>query len=112
MKRAVIIPAALCLTAAAALAAGSPMTDAAVATFQSVAKDPGKMKLYCEMSAIMDKSGDDPDDATQKKIDGYVKQIGPDFQSAWDAGDDLDEDSPDGKRLDAAIDELTNKCPS
>jgi hypothetical protein len=110
MKRALLIPAALCLTAAAAVAADNP-TDAAVATFQSVAKDPGKMKLYCEMSAIMDKAGDDPDDATEAKIDGYVKQLGPEFQSAWDAGDNLDEDSPDGKKLDAALDELSNKCP-
>jgi len=112
MKRIVLIPAALCLTAAAALAASSPMTDAAVATFQSVAKDPGKMQLYCEMSAVMDKAGDNPDNATEAKIDGYVKQLGPEFQSAWDVGDDVDENSPDGKRLDAALDDLTNKCPS
>jgi hypothetical protein len=59
----------------------------------------------------MDKAGDDPDDATEAKIDGYVKQLGPEFQSAWDAGDNIDENSPDGKKLDAALDDLSNKCP-
>ncbi len=110
MKRVLLIPAALCLTAAAAIAADNP-TNSAIATFQSVAKDPGKMKLYCEMSAIMDKAGDDPDDATEAKINDYVKQLGPDFKTAWDAGDNVDENSPDGKKLDAALDELSNKCP-
>lgn len=111
MKRTVLAPAVLCLAATAALAASNPMTDAAISTFQSVAQDPGKMKLYCEMSAIMDKAGDNPDDATEAKIDSYVKKLGPDFQSAWDVGDNVDENSPDGERLDAALDELTNKCP-
>ncbi len=111
MKRAVLMTAALCMTAAAALAADTKI-DTAIATFQSVAKDPGKMKLYCEMSAIMDKGGDDPDAATEAKIDDYVKQLGPEFQSAWDVGDDVDENSPDGKRLDAALDELADQCPS
>jgi hypothetical protein len=111
MKRALLIPAALCFTAAGAIAADNPI-DSAIATFQSVGKDPGKMKLYCEMSAIMDKAGDDPDDATEAKIDDYVKQLGPDFKTAWDAGDNVDESSPDGKKLDAALDDLTNKCSS
>ena len=110
MKLALLVPAALCLTAAAALAADSSKADSAVATFQSVAKDAGKLKIYCEMSDIMDKAGDNPDDATEAKIDGFVKQLGPDFQTAWDAGDDMDEDSPDGKKLDAALDDLSSKC--
>jgi predicted Zn-dependent protease len=111
MKRAVLPIAALCLAATAALAAGNPMTDAAISTFQSVAQDPAKMKLYCEMSAVMDKAGDNPDEAAEAKIDTYVQKLGPDFQSAWDVGDNVDENSPDGERLDAALDQLTNKCP-
>ncbi len=111
MKRALLVPAALCLAATAALAAdNSSKADSAIATFQSVAKDAGKLKIYCEMSDVMDKAGDNPDDATEAKIDGFVKQLGPDFQTAWDAGDDMDEDSPDGKKLDAALDDLSSKC--
>jgi hypothetical protein len=111
MKRAVLASAALCLVATAVVAAVNPTTDEAISTFKSVAQNPDKMKLYCEMSAVMDKAGDDPDDATQAKIDSYVQKLGPDFQSAWDAGDNVDENSPDGERLDAALDQLTNKCP-
>jgi hypothetical protein len=111
MKRALLVPAVLCLAATGALAAdNSSKADSAIATFQSVAKDAGKLKIYCEMSDIMDKAGDNPDEATETKIDDFVKQLGPDFQTAWDAGDDMDEDSPDGKKLDAALDDLSSKC--
>jgi hypothetical protein len=111
MKRALLVPAVLCLAATGALAAdNSSKADSAIATFQSVAKDAGKLKIYCEMSDIMDKAGDNPDEATETKIDDFVKQLGPDFQTAWDAGDDMDENSPDGKKLDAALDDLSSKC--
>jgi len=44
------------------------------------------------------------------KIDGYMKQLGPDFQTAWNAGENLDENSPDAKAMDDAINELQSKC--
>ena len=109
MKRALIVSAALCLTALAALAADSKV-DSAVATFKSVEGDAGKLKIFCEMSAAMDKAGDNPDAAADAKIDGYMKQLGPDFGTAWDAGQGVDEKSADGKKLDAALDELGSKC--
>ncbi len=40
-----------------------------------------------------------------------MKQIGPDFESAWNAGEDVDDDTPDGKVFVSAIDELADKCP-
>jgi hypothetical protein len=109
MKRALIVSTALCLTALAALAADSKV-DSAVATFKSVEGDAGKLKIFCEMSAAMDKAGDNPDAAADAKIDGYMKQLGPDFGTAWDAGQGVDEKSADGKKLDAALDELGSKC--
>ena len=109
MKRALIVSAALCLTALAVLAADSKV-DSAVATFKSVEGDAGKLKIFCEMSAAMDKAGDNPDAAADAKIDGYMKQLGPDFGTAWDAGQGVDEKSADGKKLDAALDELGSKC--
>ncbi len=39
-----------------------------------------------------------------------MKQLGPDFETAWNAGDSVDENSPDGEKLNAALDELANKC--
>jgi hypothetical protein len=108
MLRALLAPAALCLTTLAALAANS--ADSAVATFKSVGGDAGKLKIFCEMNTAMDKAGDNPDDAAEAQIDGYVKQLGPDFVTAWNAGDSVDENSPDGEKLNAALDELANKC--
>ena len=40
-----------------------------------------------------------------------MKQIGPDFESAWNAGEDVDDDTPDGKVFVSALDELADKCP-
>jgi hypothetical protein len=109
MMRTLLVPAAVCLTAVSALAADSK-ADSAVATFKSVGSDAGKLKIFCEMNSAMDNAGDNPDAAAEAQIDGYVKQLGPDFESAWDAGDSVDENSPDGEKLNAALDELANKC--
>ena len=48
----------------------------------------------------MDKAGDNPDAAAEAQIDGFVKQLGPDFETAWNAGESVDENSH----------ELANKC--
>ena len=109
MKRPFIVSTALCLTALAALAADSKV-DSAVTNFKSVESDAGKLKIFCEMSSAMDKAGDNPDAAADAKIDGYMKQLGPDFTTAWNAGEGVDQNSADGKKLDAALDELGSKC--
>ena len=109
MTRPFLVSAALCLTAVAAFAANSKV-DSAVATFKSVESDAGKLKIFCEMSTAMDKTGDNPDAAADAQIDGYMKQLRPDFATARNAGEGIDENSADGKRLDAALDELGNKC--
>jgi len=109
MTRPLLVSAALCFTAMAALAADNKI-DSAVSTFKSVEGDAGKLKIFCEMTAAMDKAGDNPDAAADAKIDGYMKELGPDFTTAWNAGEGVDENSADGKKLDSALDELGNKC--
>jgi len=109
MKRVVIVGVALCLAAAPALAA-SPKIEAAIKVFKAVATDQAKLKIYCDMSKAMESIGDKPNPAIEKQIEGYMKQLGPDFQTAWAAGDDIDENSPDGQALGAALDELSSKC--
>jgi hypothetical protein len=44
-------------------------------------------------------------------MDGYLEQLGPDFEAAWETSEEVDENSPDGKLLDAALDALGDKCP-
>ena len=109
MIRPLLVSAAVSLTAMTALAADSKV-DSAVATFKAVENDAGKLKIFCEMSITMDKAGENPDAAADAKIDGYMKELGPDFATAWNAGEGVDESSADGKKLDAALDELGNKC--
>jgi hypothetical protein len=59
-------------------------------------------------------SGDDQDDSKAEELDkqmqGYMKQLGSDFETAFEAGADLDPDSADGKAYDAALDGLDAKC--
>jgi len=104
MKRVIAAGIFVALAASPSLAA-SAKVDAAVKTFRAVSADPAKLKIFCEMKKTMEAPGDDA------KIEGYMKQLGNDFQTAWSAGDDVDETSPDGKALNAAIDALSAKCP-
>ena len=50
----------------------------------------------------MEAASEKKDKAAAAKIDGLMKQLGPDFESAWTAGNDLDEKSADGKAYVAA----------
>jgi len=107
--RAVIAATALCLIAAPAMAA-SPAIDSAVKVFKAMATDTAKMKTFCEMTKVMDKMGDKENKALEDQIDKLIDQLGPDFKTAWAAGEKLDEKSADGKAYAAALDALAEKC--
>jgi len=109
MKRVVCTAVAVFLAAAPAFAA-SPKVEAAVKTFKAVSVDSGKLKTFCDMTKVMDAMGEKQDAAAEAKIQGFMKQLGADFESAWNVGDDLDENSADGKVLNAALDDLAGKC--
>ncbi len=100
------------LLASPALA--NPTIDAAIKTFDDVAADPAKLKTYCEMSKLSAGGGDDADDSKSQELDkqmqGYMKELGTDFETAYEAGADLDPESADGKSYDAALDKLDDKC--
>lgn len=110
MTRAILACAVVCITAVAASAA-DPKVDSAISVFQQVGGDPEKLKIYCEMSDFSDAQGDTEDPAADAKIDGYLDQLGPDFETAWETSDEIEENSPGRKQLDAALDELDDKCP-
>ena len=109
MKRLVIAAFVAALTAQGASAA-SPKVEAAITTFKQVAADPGKVKVFCDMVQAMDAMGDKDDADAEAKISDMMKQLGPDFEAAWNAADDLDENSADGEAYSAAMDQLTTKC--
>ena len=109
MKRVIFVAVAACLAAVPALAA-SPKIDAAVKTFKAVGADPAKQKIFCDMSKAMDAAGDKPSPAADAKINGFMKQLGADFEAAWGVAENLNENSPDGKAYNNALDELAGKC--
>ncbi len=105
---------AVCGLLASPALAANPTIEAAIKTFDAVAADAGKLKIYCDMSKLSAGS-DDADDskaeALDKQMQEYMKQLGPDFETAFEAGADLDPESADGKAYDAALDKLDEKCP-
>src|SRR5262245_10489730 len=107
--RALVAGLALCVIAAPALAA-SPKVESAIKVYKALAANPAKLKTFCDMSKLMEEMGDKQDAAKEAQIDRLAGQLGPDFQAAQEAGDGVDENSPDGKALFAALDDLEGKC--
>ena len=110
MKRILVAYVAVGLGALVALAA-SPEIEAAIKTLKAVGADPAKMKTFCELSKVMVAVGDKDDPVAEKQIEDLIKQLGSEFEAAWDAGDDLDENSADAKEYYAVVDALEEKCP-
>ncbi|HET9312697.1 MAG TPA: hypothetical protein VFO04_01740 [Nitrospira sp.] len=96
---------------ASVVPAASPPVDAAIKKIQAVVADAGKMKLFCDLNGALDSGEDKEDPAVEKKIDGIVTQLGPDFAAAWKVGDELDETSPDATEFAAAVEAIAEKCP-
>jgi hypothetical protein len=111
MLRALISCVALCLLSVA-VSATDAKVESAIKVFKQTEADTGKIKTYCEMTKAMEAAGDNEDAATDAKIDGYLKQLGPDFTTAWNTGQHMEENSPDAKAFGAALDELGSKCAS
>lgn len=109
MKRVTSAGLTLCLLAVPALAA-SPKIDAAVKTFQAVGGNPGKLKTFCDMTKAMDAAGEKSTPEADAKIEGFMKQLGADFETAWNAVEGVDDNSADGKAYNTALDDLAGKC--
>jgi hypothetical protein len=104
---------ALCGLCASPVFAANAAVETAVKTFDTVSNDAAKLKVYCEMSKAMssaDAEDDSKAEVLDKQMDGFMKQLGPEFQTAFEAGADLDPESEDGKKYDAAMDKLDDKC--
>jgi hypothetical protein len=108
-KRTLASVAIVCLCAWGA-AAASDRIEAAIQTFKTLAADPEKFKLFCALDAAQDAAADKRDTATATRVADLIKQLGPDFESAWNAADDVDDDSPDGQAFLAALEDIAGKC--
>jgi hypothetical protein len=90
--------------------ADSGEVEAGVKVFQAVGADANRLKTFCEIIQIDDKMGKKEDPALSAQIDKLLDQLGADFKAAWRAVEEIDENSPDGKALNAAADRLEDKC--
>jgi len=96
----------LALLAMPAVAASSRV-EAAIKTIRAAAADSTQQKTFCALLAIDDEK-DDP--SAKAAFDAYVKQLGSEFQSAWEIVESTDENSPDGQAISAVLEELDRKC--
>jgi hypothetical protein len=85
--------------------------DSAISVFKKTGTDADKLMTFCAMSRTMEAGGDNGDPATKSEIDGYLKQLGPDFEAAWQLFRETDQNAPEGKALSQAVDQLGNQCP-
>jgi hypothetical protein len=110
MLRLLLVCAAVGLATVAASAADHRV-DRAVRTFRDIGYNQYKLNTYCQMSQVVDSQGDRDDDAADDALQPYIDRLGPDFEEAWDLSQDTDENSYDGRRLNAALEALDNRCP-
>jgi hypothetical protein len=90
--------------------AATAKVEEVIKAFNAVGTDAAKLRTFCEMTKAMDAMGDNQNAADDAKIQGYVKQLGADFESAWTASSDVDSETADGRAIGAALDELSAKC--
>ncbi|MEQ1670234.1 MAG: hypothetical protein ABL893_05200 [Hyphomicrobium sp.] len=78
----------------------------------AVAADAVKTKAYCDLSKKFEEIGDDDKkaEAAGDEIEGYFKTLGPEFDAAWDAGQNAGETSAEGKAFEEAMGKLDAKC--
>jgi hypothetical protein len=108
--RALAAPIVLSLMSIPTLAA-SPKIEAAIKVFQAVAADANRLKTFCELVKIDEQHAKNADPSLQATIDRLLDELGADFKAAWDTAETIDQASEDGKALDAALDQLENRCP-
>ena len=105
MRRAAIVAAAAALFVLPANAA-SPAATTTIQTYEAVAADPAKLKIFCEMIALPAMS----EEADAAKMEGYLDKLGPEFRAAWSSAEDADVNGEDSERVDEVIGNLYVAC--
>ncbi len=96
----------------AAPATPAVSAETIASTIEATAGDAAKVKAYCAMAAKINEIGDDEKKAEEAgdEIDGYFKELGPDFEAAWNSGQDAAPDSAEAKAFEEAMTKLDDKC--
>ncbi|MGF1619691.1 MAG: hypothetical protein ACFCUR_03655 [Rhodomicrobiaceae bacterium] len=87
--------------------------DAAVTTINTFAEDPAKTEGYCAISREMEGVAEDDEAKAEEvatKMDEYLISHGEEIAEAFATAEDVDPESEDGQKIDAALDALEQKC--
>jgi hypothetical protein len=112
--RALAAAVALSVITTPALAA-SPRVEAAIKVLQAIGSDPAKLAKYCKVVQIVEDLQDRIDQLEVRIAASLDEALGADFKAAREAVkkiEDEEEESPDSKALNAAMDDLSDKCPN
>jgi hypothetical protein len=104
---------ALFLIATPALAA-SPQVEAGVKFLQGVGSDPARLDRFCKVMRVVEGIQDQIEALETRVATALDQALGESYKAAREAVRKIEEDSdrsPDAKALEAAIDELADKCP-
>jgi hypothetical protein len=111
--RALAAATALFLITTPALAA-SPQVEAAIKLLQAVGSDSARLDKFCKVMRVVEGIQDRIDQLETQVATSLDQALGANFKAAREAVkkiEDAAEESPDSKALNAALDELSDKCP-
>ena len=91
--------------------AASPKVESALNVLQAVGADANRLKAFCELMKLDEKLEGKEDAVVEGQLDKLLDELGADFKVTWTTIEDTDEQSPDGRALSAAVDQLEDKCP-
>jgi hypothetical protein len=118
MNRTIVALVVAAAFAAPAFADNAKIQEAAVALGQ-IQKDKGKVKTYCEMQDLYNKSGEAEDKKDQKtadtlrtQADDKAKALGDDFAKVMALEEDINPDTAEGKAFFDALEALEKSCQS
>lgn len=116
MSRTIIAFAVAALFATPSFAQNAKVQDAAVALGQ-IQKDKTKVKTYCEMQDLYNKSSEASEKKDEKtaedlgkQADDKAKALGDDFQKVMALEEDINPDTAEGKAFFDALEALEKSC--
>jgi hypothetical protein len=94
------------------LAYADEKVDAAVRALDAMEADAGKMQGYCAIIKEIFAAGEDEEkgEELEAKMEQYLTSLGPEYASAWELGEALQEGSAEAAKLEAAFERLEDKC--
>jgi hypothetical protein len=84
---------------------------------QAISSDKAKVKIYCDIGKLQEqmeqaeqKKDTKAGDALSAKADAMAKQLGPDYEKVMGGLDQIDPNSPEGRRYGALFQPLFKQC--